>query len=275
LSALRHGVAVVRIGEVARAALARAGSVARPLAGFADSPYFEAGREIIWVGTQRRALHPRAVIASSVPQRGLTLTFEGLPAEGWSPRLPVFEKGDAARVVDATAALRRALLGESVPRGFGTLLAGRAPGFPLGPAVQRVEALANAYRRDDPGSVFTASVALLGLGTGLTPSGDDLAGAALFGRRCASPRDPGWEDIAQALSREAKVRSHAISAALFADLARGQSFAPLHQLAGALVSGRHGPALAAARELVAIGHSSGWDMLAGLLIGLTGGRSGM
>jgi hypothetical protein len=210
------------------------------------------------------------VIASSVPQRGMMLTFDEIPARGWSPRLPVFEREGAARVNDAVSALRRALLDQCAPCGFGTLLAGLSPGFPLEPAVPRVEALAKAYRCDDPESVFTASVALLGLGTGLTPSGDDLAGAALFGRRFATPRDRGWEDVAERLAREVEVRSHAISAALFADLARGRSFAPLHEVAEALASGRRDSALPAARELVATGHSSGWDMLTGLLIGLTG-----
>jgi hypothetical protein len=271
---LRCTVEVVRVGETARAALARSGGVALPLAGFAGSPYFAAGREVIWVGKRLSALHPRAVIVSSTPPRGMALSFAALPAQAWSPRLPVLEDDVAGRMIDAAAVLRRALLGSCAPRGFGALLAGQVPGFPLDLALPRVEALAEAYRCHDPGSVFTASIPLLGLGTGLTPSGDDLAGAALFARRFLSPRDPGWEDVAERLSREAAVRSHAISAALFADLAHGRSFAPLHEVAGALAVGRHDSALSAAHALVAIGHSSGWDMLAGFIIGLTGRCSG-
>ncbi len=62
--------------------------------------------------------------------------------------------------------------------------------------------------------------------------------------------------------------------ALFADLARGRSFAPLHAVAGALARGEHDAAFPAARTLAAVGHSSGWDMLAGLIIGVMGRCTG-
>ena len=261
---------VVHIGERARAALARSGGAAAPLPAFADAPYLEADGEVIWVGARLPARHPRAVITSCAPPRGVTLRFVALPARGWSPRLPILDDDAVARVIDAAGALRRALVRACEPRGFGMLLAGQAPGFPLDLAVPRVEALGAAYRQDDPDAVFAASLPLLGFGTGLTPSGDDLAGTALFGRRFVSPHDAGWEDVAARLSREVAVRSHAISAALFADLARGQSFAPLHAVAEALARGEHDAALRAARTLAAVGHSSGWDMLAGLMIGVTG-----
>ena len=70
------------------------------------------------------------------------------------------------------------------------------------------------------------------------------------------------------LAREAASRSHAMSAALFAGLARGRSFAPLHALATALQRGARGAALDAARRLVVLGHSSGWDMLTGFMLGM-------
>ena len=59
-------------------------------------------------------------------------------------------------------------------------------------------------------------------------------------------------------------RTHPISAALISDLLAGEGHGPLHDLAVALM-GDAPPAraLAAARRLTALGHSSGWDMLAG------------
>lgn len=66
----------------------------------------------------------------------------------------------------------------------------------------------------------------------------------------------------------AQTRTHAIGAALFRDLAEGQSFVSLHRLAALLAA--HEPALTAARDLVTIGHSSGWDMLAGFVSGGAG-----
>jgi len=92
-------------------------------------------------------------------------------------------------------------------------------------------------------------------------------GGAIFGRRLASRADPRWTGVGRKLSREIRSRSHAVSAALFSDLAAGRSFAPLHELASALAAADDEAARRAARSLVAIGHSSGWDMLAGFLIG--------
>ena len=249
---------MVHIGEVARAALARSDGIATPLAGFADAPYLEADGEVIWVGARLPARHPRAVVTSCAPRRGVTLSFAALPARGWTPRLPILDEHAAARV-------------QSTARSLGALLAGRRPGFPL--PLARVEALGEAYRRDDPDAVFAASLPLLGCGAGFTPSGDDLTGAALFGRRFISPHEVRWQEIAGRLSREVAVRSHAVSAALFSDLARGQSFAPLHAVAEGLAGGQQATALAAARALAAVGHSSGWDMLAGFMIGMGIGAS--
>lgn len=262
---------VVRIGEVARSALERNGGLGVPLAGFVDAPYLEADKEIIWVGTSLPAFHPRAVLVSSTPQRGVSIRFERLPARGWSPRRLILDSLKASGLKGATAALCAALLRGAAPLGFGALLARQAPGFPLDLAMPLVRALEEAYRRDDPDAILAASIALLGIGAGLTPSGDDLAGGALFGRRFVAPRDQAFHEIARRLSAEVAVRSSPISAALFRDLAEGRSFSPLHDLVAALAQGEHGAALLAGRGLVRIGGSSGWDMLAGLMIGLTGG----
>jgi hypothetical protein len=265
-SALR----VLRIGERARCALLRSGGDAIPIAALAGGPYFAADSELIWVGARLPAMHPRAVITTGAkPARG-ALHFDALPAHGWSPRLPRLGEAARARLVAAAARLASALPRAEPPRGFGALLAGAPPAFPLELATERVRALARAYRTADPDAVADASIALLGLGTGLTPSGDDLAGAALFGRQLLSPERRAWQLAGERLAREAGRRSHTVSAALLEDLVRVQSFAPLHAIVDALAENDDAAALAAARELVAIGHSSGWDMLAGLVIGVTG-----
>ncbi|MGH9257781.1 MAG: DUF2877 domain-containing protein, partial [Vicinamibacterales bacterium] len=46
-------------------------------------------------------------------------------------------------------------------------------------------------------------------------------------------------------------------------------------LADALAAGDDGAAVAAARALAALGHSSGWDMLLGVLIGARGREAGV
>jgi hypothetical protein len=260
---------VVAIGAKARAALEASGGVVRPLAAFPDAPYFDAAGEIVWAGSRLPAMHPRAVLTAEPIRRGAVSRFGALPAESWAPRLPVDRAGTIAACGRLCANL--ASLGE--PRGFGRLLAGGAPPFPLDLAAGRVHALAAAYGDDDAEAVYRASRRLLGLGGGLTPSGDDLVGGALFGRLLVAEDPPRWRALGERVAADAIALSHAISAALLADLVAGATFAPLHALADALAAGDEPAVLEAARALVALGHSSGWDMLAGLAIGATGSMS--
>jgi hypothetical protein len=258
--------AILSIGAKARAALERSGRAAAPLAAFPDAPYYDAAGEIVWVGSRLPAMHPRAVVTAAPVSRGEVARFGALPRQTWSPRLP--EPSRAVVASTGRLATRIAELGAS--RGFGAVLAGATPAFPLDLAVARVHALAAAYRAADRAAVRRASCTLLGLGGGLTPSGDDLVGGALFGRLLVAGDAAPWRALGADLAREAGRASHAISAALLADLASGASFAPLHATADALAHGDDERALGSARELAALGHSSGWDMLTGLVIGVTG-----
>lgn len=242
--------------------------MAKPLPGFYGAPYFAAGGQIIWVGPRVLAMHPRVVLTDRVPPCGLPLRFTAIPASGWSARLP--RLGSALRAVLTTRAeaLWDALLACASPRGFGALLAENSPGFPLDFSVPSVNALRQALERDDARAAFAPARSLLGFGAGLTPSGDDLVGGALFGRRFIAPQDRRWTSLAAQLACEIRKRSHAISVALFADISAGCSFAPLHEMADALAADDSVAALAGARKLAAIGHSSGWDMLAGFSLGV-------
>ncbi|MBI3370175.1 MAG: DUF2877 domain-containing protein [Betaproteobacteria bacterium] len=259
--------AVLGIGARALTALRASGGRASPLDAFPDAPYFLAAGEIIWVGSRLPARHPRAVLTAIPAVRGRIASFAALPRDAWSAALPS-ARHDSFEVV--AAACRRLIASiDSIgdPRGFGEMLAGRVPAFPLDLAIVRVNALAAAYRADNSDAVYTASRALLGFGTGLTPSGDDLCGGALFGRMLVSS-DLRWREIGERLARDVRSASHAISAALFADLVAGASFEPLHALADALSAGDDPAAIDAASALAALGHSSGWDMLSGFAIGL-------
>jgi Protein of unknown function (DUF2877) len=258
--------AVLSIGAKARAALERSGGTAAPLAAFPDAPYYDAGGEIVWVGARLPAMHPRAVVTATPVARGEVARFGALPGEAWSPRLP--DPSGAMTAAAERFAARVAELGE--PRGFAAVLTGAKPAFPLDLAVPRVHALASAYQSGDREAVRHASRALLGLGGGLTPSGDDLVGGALFGRLLVAADAKPWCALGAELAVEAQRASHVISAALLADLACGASFAPLHATAEALARGDDELALESAGVLAALGHSSGWDMLTGLVIGVTG-----
>lgn len=262
-----HALEVVTLGELARVALERNGRVATALREFPDAPYYDAGDEILWVGTNLRAMHPRAVITTSVPSNGSRLYFTTVPAIGWRPNLCVPHCTEEA--IDSINRLHE-LLAELPARGFGVLHSGGQLSFPLNLAGARVHTLARAYTNDDPEAVLAASTALLGLGNGLTPSGDDLVGAALFSRRWLVRGDSRWSNVQRALTERIRSRTHGIGAALFCDLIAGQSFAPLHELASALSKGNLSDARRAMSTLIEIGHSSGWDMLTGFLIGVLG-----
>ena len=270
-------LAIRAIGCKAHAALERSGGMLAAVTGFDNAPYARAGGEIIWIGTGEVAMHPRAVVLHDANRPVAGARLSAGARTPWRPaRLPV--NAGAAAVRERCAWLHRDLMriGEPVgePRGFAAMLAGRAPDFPLDRAAPRVHQLARAFHADGIDAVYGAALPLLGLGPGLTPSGDDVVGAALFARQAiaGSPAEAtAWNDLALRLVDAAGKRSHAIGAALFGDLAMGESFAPLHELAAALAAaGNHERAIDAARALVAIGHSSGWEMLAGFFIGITG-----
>jgi hypothetical protein len=96
---------------------------------------------------------------------------------------------------------------------------------------------------------------LIGLGPGLTPSGDDYLGGMLVALRL-SGRAMQAEGLWRWLQPRLKDRTSAISAAHLAAAAAGEAHETLHQfLNGSLDFDR----------LSAIGHTSGWDALAGVV----------
>jgi hypothetical protein len=129
-------------------------------------------------------------------------------------------------------------------------------------------ALADACEADDPAGAVAAAGALLGLGAGLTPSGDDYVGGVLFARRLLGRGSAAWDTAVARIVADAAGLTHPISARLLADLAAGEGWAPLHDLALGLAAGDPDAALRAARALTALGHTSGWDILAGVVGGL-------
>jgi hypothetical protein len=103
---------------------------------------------------------------------------------------------------------------------------------------------------------------LLGLGPGLTPSGDDLIGGALVALHALGYPELA-DRLAVALLPAARERTNAISLAHLAAAADGEGSAALHEALGAL-SAPGTPGLGERlRAVDAIGHSSGWDALAG------------
>ena len=121
-----------------------------------------------------------------------------------------------------------------------------------------------------PSRIPSIANKLIGLGTGLTPSGDDFLGGMFFAihQLLAAYPDNGFSDYAIPLEPY-RSRTHVISYTLLADLAHGYAVAPLHQFINGLLRGDSFEEIApSVSQLTSIGHSTGWDLLAGLLVGL-------
>lgn len=103
---------------------------------------------------------------------------------------------------------------------------------------------------------------LVGLGPGLTPSGDDaLCGALLTLRAAGSAR---LGSVRQAVDDRLD-RTTSLSASLLRAAMEGYAVPCVVRLASALAAGDGAAAEAALPEVLAIGHSSGSDVVAGLL----------
>jgi hypothetical protein len=112
-------------------------------------------------------------------------------------------------------------------------------------------------------SLLPAAVAqLAGLGSGLTPAGDDfLVGAMLWGW-LAHPQP---QRFCAALAEPAVSRTTVLSAAFLQAAARGECSDVWHRLLQVLAAGQERRLVAAVTAILAHGQTSGADALAGFL----------
>jgi hypothetical protein len=132
--------------------------------------------------------------------------------------------------------------------------------------------IAKACLLGDMTGLLQKANALVGLGEGLTPSGDDFLGGLLFCVNTIQRLYPGFiylDSSEQALFIEsARRRTHLISFTLLKDLTNGQAIEPLHKLIHTMLSDQRPESIRPASCLTQIGHSTGWDLLTGALTGL-------
>jgi hypothetical protein len=143
--------------------------------------------------------------------------------------------------------------------------------------------LADACLAGDLAQAVDAAERIVGLGPGLTPSGDDALAGLLLSLRLLGGAVPGggravWlaDWLGAAVTAHAGDRTTSLSATLLHCAARGQASVE----AAAVLRGIAGqdPLVPAARRLLATGHTSGADLAWGLLLGcraalsLSGGR---
>jgi hypothetical protein len=120
------------------------------------------------------------------------------------------------------------------------------------------------------GDATGAVAPLVGRGTGLTPAGDDLVAGALASLRALG--SPAADQLGAAVRALAPAATTRLSAAL---LEAADVGGLLPEAAGVLraVAGG-GDVQTAADRLVALGHTSGWHLAAGLLVGVTHAGAG-
>jgi Protein of unknown function (DUF2877) len=155
--------------------------------------------------------------------------------------------------------LKKAVMGRIPEDGFGCLVAGthNALSVHAQPALEAIDRwlVGNALGAD--------AAQLIGLGPGLTPSGDDYLGGvmvALHGLGRGTQSAGLWRWLEPRLAE----RTSAISAAHLAAAAAGEAHEALHACLEELfkTSSSWDGALS---QLAAVGHGSGWDGLAGAL----------
>jgi hypothetical protein len=296
-------VDVGSIGETA-SRLLKDGTRGKVLASVTGAAYLETeAGEVVWLTSPRAPRHTRAgrsdwrgawpeagtpyVVRGEQIDLGSTLVVDLAQSELWLAPQP----GAGGAIAQAAVAPSlHALFGQKAalptPLGLGQLIdrvlalgEGRAVPIQASPqdlfvgrAWESVARVAKATLAHDGAQIKTAVHPLVGLGPGLTPAGDDFIGSLFFTLHYLGRTYAPLSAVVEAARVDLasfRAKTHAISLTVMSELARGEGPEPLHGFLGAVLAGA--PAVLierAARELVAIGHSSGWDMLLGCVTGM-------
>jgi hypothetical protein len=237
----------------------------RPIAVFASAVYIGLRDAVVAVVAHDGVRLPNAVIVplprsarpfslvngeASVTVGGGGMVLGGLRVRAvrqWNPR-PVLAPADPVALGGRLAELRE-ILAASPTR----------PGLPV------PRRLAEACMTASLAAATQAADKLVGLGPGLTPSGDDLLAGALAALRLLGG-DPAFTTaLADHVSAVGARRTTALSATLLRLAGQGNVAAEAGHVIKALNG--QGPLEEAARRLYAVGHTSGADLVQGLLIG--------
>ena len=259
--------------------------------------------ELIWLAPQTSPMHRRCLrVSSPLPTMevgecfhlrdgrlvtGTGQTFDFTGASVWRP--PVLPVGRTIPVSHLSGLVQSAYhrLATQKKFGWGVLIpailqiaGGRGEpevagnGFILpGNVWPAVRGILLAGLRRNFNLILPYATGLVGLGTGLTPSGDDFLGGLFFAStllRCVYPEIQyiqTWNFADFILG--CKSQTNLISFTLLKDHSQGHALEPLHIFANALLTGQLDQALPFTSELAAVGHSTGWDVLAGFLVGMS------
>lgn len=224
----------------------------KKITGFEATEFAYLNASVVWTGTVT-VDHPRNVHAP------------------WqAPAMPV-------RGLQDTMKLRSRIDGLRIERPKGLMLwfLGKSIAFPFASTAVRFDAVAQSIQANDAHALLLACKGVLGLGAGLTPSGDDFLGGLLF---CLGHL-PGWRDTERLshicwtlqtwAENPVQPATNPISAALMGDLMNGKGYRPVHQFMHGLANGQVQAMQVACDDLERLGSSSGFDILAGMLTAIT------
>ena len=196
-----------------------------------------------------------ALVASfQAPPMGAQALVSVDDARLWAPPAP------RAGARPNLEALRACLDGHVPEEGLGCVILGvhNALSVHAQPALEAID-------RWLAGNALGAEAAqLVGLGPGLTPSGDDYLGGVLVALRWVS-RATQADSLWRWLEPRIAGRTSAISAAHLAAAAGGEMHEALHDVLRDLSAWDTPDLLPALSRLDAVGHTSGWDALAGIV----------
>jgi hypothetical protein len=197
-------------------------------------------RAVVWNGTFAAASPGRRGAAAQGALRELCETLrEHAPDQGVAPAL--FPSGSPHSTLERALVARMA---------------------------QTLPILARATGTSNAGAVVSALSALVGLGAGLTPAGDDFIVGYLAALWSRSYREPGIAALLRALALpvgQLSLHTNAISRQMLLDALQGHFAERLTEVVRCVCGG--GDVAGATMRALEVGHSSGADVLCGLLFG--------
>ena len=221
-------------------------------------------------------LHGPAAISALEIHVGHRFRFPLSSAALWSPD-PVVEAIDPAAVTLGLAAFRKAFSDQPVEAGISRFIHPdyapeqrhyecQAAQIPIAEARRwLIRAFMHAETAQSDAPKWIGK--LTGLGTGLTPSGDDFLGGMMIALHCL-----GYTGIRRSLWRGvrpcAEQTTNAISLALLRAASEGLGSASVHKAVSGILQGDIAAVRDAMPGLGRIGHSSGWDAMAGIVTAL-------
>ena len=279
------------------------------LASVTNTIYLVSGSgDLFWIIGEDEHLHWRSIrVQGRLPQISENTLFSGDPnqvvfkngmkidlsrSSEWQTRMP-----EITKLYLITSIFQKVLeiyhpLSEVQSRGFGFLIPGLLKGMSdplsfhkeqyqdpiLRKAWPHIQNIALKSSHQDFKSVVEEAQNLIGLGSGLTPSGDDFLGGLFFAFHFLSNVYPEQlksnNSFLDAFFDRNQGKTNLISFTLMQDMSRGRGLAPLHEFVNSMVTNQPNDLIVSfALELAQIGNSTGWDILTGVLAGLITTRS--